>query len=61
MNVRNLINILILVIWIILIPTISVLLDIYFNIDGIEKWLIVSIIALLYALAFRKRLNIKIF
>lgn len=61
MNVRNLINILILVIWIILIPTISVLLDIYFNIDGIEKWLIVSIIAFLYALAFRKRLNIKIF
>lgn len=61
MSVKNLTNILIWAIWIILIPTISVLLGIYFNINGIVRWLIVSIIAFIYALVFRKKLNIKIF
>lgn len=59
MSVKNLTNILIWAIWIILIPTISVLLDIYFNINGIVRWLIVSIIAIHLCISFSEKTQNK--
>lgn len=47
--------------WIILIPTTYVVSDIYFHITGGWRWLIVSIIAVIYAFVFRKTLKMKWF